>query len=174
MNCSVDFGIVGMPVAVSAFAGAVAHERIEVEDTAVAVLRFAGGALGVIEGSTAPWPGYARRIEIGGDAGSVALEDDRIVRWAFRETAPGDESVVREFEAHRELQSGASGPQKTGNRGHELQVQDLVDAVATGRPPEIDGREARKAVAIVRAIYRSAETGQAVAIDAGCELAKSA
>lgn len=158
--------LVGMPAEVSAFTARVGHTGIEVEDTAAAALRFPGGGLGVIEASTSAWPGYARRIELNGDAGSVALEDDRIVRWDFREPWPEDEAVRREFGAPSELRTGAGGPQQMNNRGHELQIQDLVDAIKEGRPPAILGHEARNAVAIIQAIYRSAAEGRAIAIEA--------
>jgi len=155
----------GMPVRASAFTSTVGHTGIEVEDTAAAVLNFAHGAVGVIAGTTAAWPGYARRIELNGDAGSVALEDDRIVRWDFRDAAPDDDAIRRDFGAVSELRSGASSPEAKNNRGHELQIQDLIDAIGEGRPPAIAGREARNAVAIIEAIYRSAAEGRAVNVD---------
>ena len=85
--------LVGMPAEISAFSACLAHERIEVEDTLVASLRWPGGALGVIEATTACRPGYPIRIEIAGDRGSAVLEDDRIVSWHFEDSLPGDDAI---------------------------------------------------------------------------------
>jgi predicted dehydrogenase len=55
------------------------------------------------------------------------------------------------------MRSGASAPDQIGYHGHLLQIQDFVAALREGRPPAVDGREARKAVALIRALYASAE-----------------
>ena len=59
------------------------HERIEVEDTAVAVFRFKNGALGVIEAATSTFPGLLKRVEIHGEHGSARIEQDDITFWSF-------------------------------------------------------------------------------------------
>src|SRR4029077_6690878 len=56
-----------------------ALHAIEAEDTAVAILEFASGALGVLQATTAAYPGYPRRLEITGSEGTVILEHDRVV-----------------------------------------------------------------------------------------------
>ena len=72
------------PVAeVTARWGLLAHERIAVEDTVVATLRFASGALGVLEATTAAYPGYLKRIEVHGSEGSAVMEEEDIVKWDF-------------------------------------------------------------------------------------------
>src|SRR5690606_26784002 len=76
------------------------HE-IEVEDNAVAWLQFKNGGLGVIQGSTACYPGESKRVEIKGEKGSVTLVDDTPVFWEFEEAAPEDEAVQK-------LREGAS------------------------------------------------------------------
>ncbi|HLP24921.1 MAG TPA: Gfo/Idh/MocA family oxidoreductase, partial [Acidobacteriota bacterium] len=78
----------GVPEEVFARATRRVHTHIEGEDTAVAALRFPGGALGTIEATTAAWPGWSRRIELCGEHGSIVLEDDHIVRWDFRTAQP--------------------------------------------------------------------------------------
>ena len=153
--------LVGMPARIHAFAGALAHERIEVEDTLVASLQFQSGALGVIECATSCSPGYNRRIEICGDRGSAILEDDSIRRWDFADEEPEDEAI-RRGEADSELKGGTADPKVASNEGHRLQVEDLVAAIREDRPPFIDGESGRRAVAIVRAAYESARTGQVV------------
>ena len=69
----------GKPVEVFAWTGLLAHERIEVEDTAVATIRFAGGALGVINGTTGAYPGLNARVQIHGDRGSAIIDDYELV-----------------------------------------------------------------------------------------------
>src|SRR5262249_52498120 len=81
--------IMGEAVEASAYTARLAHERIEVEDTAVAVLRFANGALGVVEGTTAAYPGLTARLEIHGDRGSAIIDKDQLVY--FHVVAPGQE-----------------------------------------------------------------------------------
>ena len=154
---------VGLPAEVFAWKTRRVHTGIEAEDTACAALKFPDGALGAFETSTALWPGWSRRLEVCGEHGSIALEDDRIARWEFREAGPEDETIRTGGQANA-LGSGASDSKAINTEGHRRQLQDLVDAVRENRPTAIDGREGRKAVAFVDAIYRSAETGAAVAL----------
>jgi UDP-N-acetyl-2-amino-2-deoxyglucuronate dehydrogenase len=151
----------GLPEEVFAWKTRRVHTGIEAEDTACAALRFAHGGLGVIEASTAIYPGWQRRIEICGEHGSVALEDDFIARWDFRVPLPGDDAV-RITKPDDRMRSGASAPNAISHHGHLRQIQDLIDALHHGHPLAIDGREARKTVALIRAIYASAESGQPV------------
>ena len=152
---------VGMPVEVCCWQTRRVYPHIEAEDTAVAVLKFASGALGTIEASTALWPGWSRRHEICGEHGSIVLEDDRIVRWEFREPRPEDAGILAAGQANA-LGSGASNPSAISAEGHRRQLQDLVDALREGRAPVLDGHEGRKAVAFIRALYASAERGAPV------------
>jgi predicted dehydrogenase len=87
------------------------------------------------------------------------LEDDRIVRWDFAEEEAGDVEIRRAPEANA-LGSGAGNPASISIVGHQRQIEDFVGAVRDNRPPLIDGREGRKAVALVDAIYRSAREGR--------------
>lgn len=151
----------GMPVEVFGWKTRRVHTGIEAEDTAVAALRFANGALGTIEASTALYPGWSRRIELCGEKGSIVLEDDRVARWEFREARPEDDAI-RAGGAQNALGSGASNPAAISTEGHRRQLQDLVDALREGRRPQLEGAEGRKAVALVRALYTSAERGMAV------------
>jgi UDP-N-acetyl-2-amino-2-deoxyglucuronate dehydrogenase len=153
--------LAGMPAQVFAFKTRRVHTGIEAEDTAVAALRFHDGALGTIEASTALWPGWSRRIEIGGELGSAVLEDDRVVKWDFREARPADDAI-RASGLANVLGSGASNPAAISTEGHRRQFQDLIEAIRSGRAPALDGREGRKAVALVRALYESAERGTAI------------
>lgn len=154
----------GMPVEVFAWTARRVHTRIESEDTSVAALRFASGALGTIEASTALWPGWSRRIEICGEHGSAVMEDDDITRWEFRQARPEDEKIRATRESGA-MGSGASAPMAIKFEGHLRQIQDFVDGISEQRPFFIEGQEARKAVALVRAIYDSAESGRPVRPD---------
>lgn len=153
----------GLPQEVHCWSGRRVHTGIEVEDTAAAALRFPGGAMGAIEASTALWPGWQRRIELCGENGSIALEDDHVSRWEFRQAQPGDEAVRAARDAAA-LGSGASAPNAIGIAGHQRQLQDLVDALREGRAPALAGEEGRKAVALVCALYQSAARGLPVAV----------
>ncbi len=154
--------LMGEVVEVSAFTDTLAHERIEVEDTAVAVLRFASGALGVIEAATSAYPGLLKRIEIHGNRGSARVEQDEITLWEFQTKLPGDEDISAALETRKPGNSGASDPRGIGHEGHRQQLADFLAAIDTGKPAAVDGREGRKSVEIIRAIYRSAATGRAV------------
>lgn len=137
------------------------HTAIQADDTTVATLQFPDGALGTIEATTAAWPGWSRRIELCGELGSICLEDDHITRWDFVKPEPGDD-VIRNMPRNDALGSGAGVPSGISLAGHLRQIGDLVAAIRENRAPAIDGREGRKAVALVHAIYESAKAGKPV------------
>jgi UDP-N-acetyl-2-amino-2-deoxyglucuronate dehydrogenase len=149
---------------ISASTATLAHRRIEVEDVAVASLRFANGALGVIEASTAAWPGWLKRIEINGDQGSAVLEEEDLKSWQFAEELPSDEALRERLSAHTKTGGGASDPSAIGHHAHAKQFRDVLEAIQTGRPPAIDGREGRRSVEIITAIYRAAQSGERVVL----------
>jgi predicted dehydrogenase len=151
----------GLPSEVFCWTTRRVHTGIEVEDTATAALKFPGGALGAIEASTALWPGWGRRLELCGEQGSIALEDDHIVRWDFREARAGDEAI-RTARDGAALGSGAGAANAITFVGHQRQLQDLVDALRAGRAPALVGAEGRKAVALLGALYASAQSGRPV------------
>ncbi len=154
--------LMGAVAEVHAQTALLAHERIAVEDTAVAALRFENGALGVIEATTSVYPGYLKRLELHGTAGSAALEEEDIVRWDFAKPHKRDEAIHAAMQRTKSGGGGAADPKAIGHHGHTRQFQDFVDALKKDRPLAIDGREGRKAVEIILAIYKSAESGKAV------------
>lgn len=156
--------LVGLPVDVQARTTRRVHLAIEVEDTAVATLRFGDGALGSIEATTAAYPGWERRIELCGETGSAVLEDDRIARWDFRQEQPGD-AAIRAGSVAALTGSGASAPDAITFEGHKRQIENMVDALRKGIPLEIDGGGALNAIKLIQAIYAAAESGQTVAVD---------
>jgi predicted dehydrogenase len=139
-----------------------AHERIEVEDVAVATLRFASGALGVIEATTAAYPGYLKRIEISGSAGTAVLEEEDIKVWDFAKRERGDAAILKALGEQKSSGGGASDPAAIGHHGHALQFRDFVHAIREDRTHAVDGREVRRSVEIILAIYKSAETGRPI------------
>ncbi len=155
----------GRVESVQAFTATLGHERIEVEDNAVAALRFASGALGVIEGSTAIYPGFLKRLDICGTGGSAVLEEESLKAWEFAQKRPEDERIREEHSAGTDSGGGAADPAAISFKGHQRQFEDLVEALEAGRKPLVDGVEARKSVAIIDAIYRSAREGKPVRLD---------
>ena len=126
--------------------------KIEVEDTAAAILEFASGALGLLEATTAGYPGYPRRVEITGTEGTVILEHDRIIAANLR-NAP---SAAIETVATDENQS-ASSATVSDFRGHQAVIEDFLKAVRENRAPACDGIEGRRSIALIEAIYRDAK-----------------
>jgi predicted dehydrogenase len=147
---------------VTAFTGTLAHERIEVEDTGVAAVRFKNGALGVIEATTSAFPGLLKKTEIHGTQGSAIVEQDDILLWQFEPAFRKDAMIRRKFARKVGGGGGASDPKAISYRGHHEQLKDFVGAVQTGAAPLVNGEEGRKSVEIILAIYKAAESGRAV------------
>jgi predicted dehydrogenase len=156
--------MMGRPVEVAAITATLAHERIEVEDTAVACLRFANGALGVIQATTSVWPGLPKTIAIHGDRGTVVVEQEDVLRWEFADPRPEDEQIRARFAQRVGASGGASHPAAISHEYHRRQLADFLRAIETGGRPLVDGREGRVAVEIILAIYRSAADRRFVAL----------
>jgi predicted dehydrogenase len=139
-----------------------AHEHIEVEDTAVACLRFKNGALGVIQAATSAYPGLPKTIAIHGDKGSAVIEQDDLVRWEFSPETEEDRHIRDRFAQKTGASGGSSNPAAISHVGHARQLADFVQAIESGRFPLVDGRDGRRAVEIILAIYRSAASGRVV------------
>ncbi len=163
-NVDLLYWLMGDVESVSAQTATLAHVRIEVEDTAVASVRFKSGALGVIQAATSAYPGLLKRTEIHGDRGSARVEQDDITLWEFQEKVPSDNEVYAAMAAQSGFKAGASDPRGITHVGHRDQLIDFLEAIDSGRDPVVDGREGRKSVEIIRAIYRSAGSGQAVGL----------
>jgi UDP-N-acetyl-2-amino-2-deoxyglucuronate dehydrogenase len=147
---------------VQAYTATLGHQ-IETEDTAVAALRYANGALGVIYGTTASYPGQFRRFEITGTKGTVVNVENSIAVWQFAEERPEDEQVRHRFTS---IQGGGgvADPAAISHENHARNFRAFLDALETGRDFWISGVEARKAVEVILAIYRSAQEGRLVRI----------
>ncbi len=154
--------LMGPVVEVQARTGLLAHERIAVEDVAIATVAFANGAMGVIEASTAVYPGYLKRIEIHGSAGTAIMEEEDIIKWDFERPTKRDAAIHQKMSEKKSTGGGAADPKAIGYHGHARQFQDVVNAIKKGGKPSIDGPEGRRSVEIILAIYKSAETGRPV------------
>jgi predicted dehydrogenase len=151
------------PVAeISAMMETMTHERIEVEDIAVANLKFASGALGVIEATTTAYPGALKRIEISGSNGTAILEEEDIKMWQFADETAEDEAIRQRMVGRTESGGGAADPSAIDHHGHTMVFQEFIDAINENRPPLVDGHQGRRSVEVIRAIYQSAQTGQRV------------
>jgi len=154
--------LMGDVASVVAQAATLAHERIEVEDTAVACLQFRSGALGVIEAATSAYPGLTKRTEVHGDRGSARVDQDDVTLWEFQEKVPSDNEILAGIAGQTGFKAGASDPRGITHIGHRDQLADFLRAIDTHSAPLVDGREGRKSVEIIRAIYRSAKSGSMV------------
>jgi len=135
-----------------------ALHAIETEDTAVACLEFAGGAVGTLDVTTAAFPGFPRHVELTGSEGTIVVERDHVVSVELRTPRappPPDEG---------EANASATSPVVSDARGHRRVLEDFVSAIRTGAAPLCDGRDGRRSVELAQAVYRSARTGAAVAV----------
>jgi UDP-N-acetyl-2-amino-2-deoxyglucuronate dehydrogenase len=156
--------LMGDIVEVSGMTATLAHERIEVEDTGVAVVRFKNGALGVLEATTSAWPGMLKKTEIHGTQGSAIVEQDDVLLWKFEPETPEDQQVRERFAQKVGGGGGAADPKAISYQGHLRQLEDFVHAIRTGVKPLVDGAEGRSSVEIILAIYESAKTGRRITL----------
>jgi predicted dehydrogenase len=148
--------IVGPVESLSAQTAVLAH-RIETEDTSAAALRFANGALGTIQGTTAAARDWPVRVEIVGTRGRAVLEGSRLTVWEA--DAPADEALLTPRDL--ELTAGYR-PDEHFGAAHVRQLRAIFAALRAGEEPPVPGEEARQAVEIILAIYRSANSGEHV------------
>ena len=135
-----------------------ALHQIQSEDVVCAMMRYANGASGVIQASTAFWPGYSERIEIHGTKGSAIFTGDKLTAWDV-ENDSGEPAPVA-----KEVASGASDPMAISLEPFERQFLDLGEAIRTGRKPLVSGIEGLQALEIVDAVYRSCRSGEKVVL----------
>lgn len=148
---------------VAAFTSSAGHPGIETEDAATAALRFEGGAVGVIYGTTSSWPGQSKRLEITGVNGTVVLVEDRLAVFEFRDKRPEDAAVLKRFGKEGGAH-GISDPAAITPGLHAECFRDFVDSLESGREFRVGGESARRAVALIEAIYKSAASGNGVKI----------
>lgn len=135
---------------------AAAHD-MEAEDVVNALLRYENGATGVIQASTAFWPGYTERIEIHGTKGSAIITGDKLTAWDV-DGDPGEDAPL----AGADDESGASDPMAIPIDNLKRGFADFAAAVQSGNDPLIDGEEGYRALQIVLGVYESAREGRRV------------
>jgi len=137
-----------------AFTATLGHQ-IEVEDTGLAIIKFYNGALGMIYGSTASYPGQHRSIEVTGTRGTVIQVENSFKVWQFVDQTDSDNDIINKFEKMEGV-GGISNPGAISFETHARNISAFIDAVESGKPFVLEAIEARKAVEIVLAIYASA------------------
>ncbi len=134
-----------------------AAARIEAEDTAIAVLKFKSGAVGMVEATTATRPrdlegsisllGGRGTVEIGG----FAVNELKI--WNFSDPVDEDRDVVSRFSVN---------PPNVYGFGHQAYYEHVVDCIRNGTRALVDGLEGRRSVELITAMYESIETNAEV------------
>jgi UDP-N-acetyl-2-amino-2-deoxyglucuronate dehydrogenase len=146
--------LMGPVGSIQAYVATLAH-KIEVEDTAVAILQFRNKALGVIYGTTASFPGQFRRLEISGTKGTVIQVENSFKVLQFADQTENDNEIFNTF-SRIDGGGGVSDPAAIPFEPHARNIAAFISSVEKGTPFEVDGAEARKAVEIILGIYTSA------------------
>ena len=135
-----------------------ALHKIESEDVLNAMMRFESGVTGLIQASTAFWPGYSERIEIHGTKGTAIITGDQLTTWDVQD----DHGEPAPLSSH--VESGSSDPMAIPLTSFERQFLDFGDAIRNKRKPRVAGEEGVAALAVVDAIYRSCRTGEKITL----------
>ena len=156
----------GRPVEVFAYTGTLAHRRIEVEDVAVGVVRFASGALGVLHATTSAYPGLSARLHVHGDRGSAVIDNDRL---AFFHATPAGTEPEEKLMGGTRVTTGGGADTASSNPGmlsdaHRLQYLNFLGALAGTEPLRVDLETNRQSIGVITGAYESARTGRPVVL----------
>ncbi len=142
------------PVAEVTAISATQTHQIEVEDTALALLRFRSGAVGTIVSSTSVFPGFAQRLEVSGTGGTVVIEDGAII----------SHGLATEPQPAAHTQPASASSPAIGIASHVAQVADFAEAIEQDREPTATAEHGRAALEVVLAVYESARARRTVAL----------
>lgn len=167
----------GTPVEVFAYTSRLAHERIEVEDVAVGVVKFESGALGVLHGSTAAFPGLSARLQIHGDKGSAVIDNDQLT---YIHTTPANQERAEQFfgsngptnQIGQYDVAAGSGPAAGADPGqlsdaHARQYGNFLAALRGEEEIRVGLGENRQSIGVIMGVYESARTGKPVSLVQG-------
>jgi UDP-N-acetyl-2-amino-2-deoxyglucuronate dehydrogenase len=150
--------LVGDVAAVQAMRKTALHD-IEAEDTLVATLEFANGAIGTLQATTSVYPGYPRRVELSGTEGTIIIEHDRLLAADLR-NPPFDFRSTGD-----DQNASASSATVSDVRGHQAALEDFIRAIQTNGTPRCSGAEARRSIALVETIYSACASGRRVELE---------
>jgi len=154
--------LMGEVASVRAYMYNLAHPEVELEDTLLAFLEYGNGAKGVVQGSTALFPGTDVRIEINGENGTAIMQGERIVVWDFKDEQPGDEEI--RSVGSEAVKTAAGGAADFAYFEHQYMTQDLLDAIKSDGEPRVTLETARGSLEVALAMYRSADNDEAVSL----------
>lgn len=133
--------------------------NIEAEDTAAVILKFASGALGIVEATVATRPrDLEGSLSVLGEKGSVEISGfsvNKIRSWIFSEPRPEDKEMINQY---------SESPPSVYGFGHQRYLEEVVACLQSGKKALVDGLEGRKALELLNAIYESVETGSTVSL----------
>jgi predicted dehydrogenase len=133
-----------------------ARHSIESEDVLAAVMKYTSGATGVIQASTAFWPGHTERIEIHGTKGTAIITGDKLTAWQVEDDSGDPAPVAYDYA------SAATDPMATALAPFERQFIDFGEAIRDRRKPLSSGADGYRALQVVTAIYESCRKGSVV------------
>ncbi|HYO80598.1 MAG TPA: Gfo/Idh/MocA family oxidoreductase [Bryobacteraceae bacterium] len=133
--------------------------KIESEDVITTMMRYENGATGVIQASTAFWPGYSERLEIHGTKGTAVITGDNLTTWDVQDDS-GEPAPLRSS-----VMSGASDPMAISTVPFERQFQDFARACGDGSNPLVAGEDGYRALEVVVSAYESCRRGEKVTLE---------
>ena len=148
--------LIGLPERVTALASTSPVHQMEGEDTAAALLHYAGGAMAVLQATTAAYPGFPERIELNFTEGTATLE-------------AGELQVTLTNGTHRTLgarqaSGGGANPMGFDHAAHRAVLKDFIAAVQSGTAPAVTGRSALGVQQVIEAIMESSKTGSTISL----------